>query len=116
MIAVSNASVVELVGAYIVPVLLPVLVGLVTTKVTSSGVKAVLLATLSVATSLLTSAAQSWSAGTPYDLVDGLINAATTFTIAVASHYGLWKPTGVSDVAQTTLTSDSEEYVGRHVA
>ncbi|MFJ7748724.1 hypothetical protein ACIQXM_02065 [Arthrobacter sp. NPDC097144] len=78
---------------------LPVLVGLVTTRATSSGAKAVLLAALSVATSLLTELVGALQAGTIYNLGLALVLGLGTFIVAVATHYGLLRPTGISDKA-----------------
>ena len=89
-------AVVQLVIAFV----LPVLVGLVTTRVTDSGVKAWLLAGLSLATSLLVELTRSLTDGTVYDLGVALVAALPAFVVSVAAHYGLWKATGVSRVAQ----------------
>lgn len=87
-------------------VVLPVLVGLVTTRATSAGRKAVLLAALSVVTSLLTELIGALQAGTVYNLGLALVLGLGTFIVAVATHYGLLKPTGVSVAAQETLRTD----------
>lgn len=89
-------------------VVLPVLVGLVTTRATSAGRKAVLLAGLAVVTSLLTELVAALQAGTVYNLGLALVLGLGTFIVAVATHYGLLKPTGVSHAAQSTLrTADT---------
>lgn len=102
MILVSNPNVIALVGTFIVPVLLPVIVGLVTTKVTPGGVKASLLAALTVVTTILTQALSAWNEGVGFDLYAAIPAALASFTIAVSTHYGLWKPTGVSNAAAET--------------
>jgi hypothetical protein len=38
--------------------------------------------------------------GVPYDVFAGLVTAITVFIIAVALHFGLWKPTGVAAKVQ----------------
>lgn len=81
-------------------VILPVLVGLVTTRTTHSGVKAALLAGLAVLTNILTELVEALNTGSPYDLGSALLLGLGTFVIAVATHYGLWKPTSVSEKAQ----------------
>jgi hypothetical protein len=78
-------------------VVLPLLVGLVTKRVTTGGAKATLLALLTLIASLLTELGRALSAGTSYDLGLGLLAAIPAFAISVATHYGLWKPTGASD-------------------
>lgn len=80
-------------------VILPVIVGLVTKHVTAAGVKAALLAGLSVGINLITEVANAMSTGTNYNLGEALVAGLGTFVIGVALHYGLWKPTGVSDAA-----------------
>lgn len=92
----DGAAVVQL----LVAVILPILVGLVTTRVTSESRKAVLLAALSLVTSVLVSLGAAIQEGQTFDLGVALLAAIPTFAIAVASHYGLWKPTGVSAQAQ----------------
>lgn len=86
---------------------LPVLVGLVTTRVTSSGAKAWLLALLSLVTSLLVELARALTESVTYDLGVALLIALPAFVVSVATHYGLWKPTGISGAVQD---------VGRHRA
>jgi hypothetical protein len=74
---------------------IPVLVGLATTRVTHNGVKAVLLLLLSGLNGLLTEFAD---AGTPaaYDWGSADTLAGVSFAIGVLTHFGLYKPTGLS--------------------
>ena len=95
-----SLSPVEVVTTIVIPVFLPLLVGLVTTKVTDAGVKATLLAALSLVSGLLNEAVAAVQSGTDYDLGAGLTAALPAFVSAVAMHYGLWKPTGLSEAAQ----------------
>lgn len=102
-------------------VLLPVLVGLVTTRTTRAGTKAVLLAALSVLTSLLTELIGALQAGAVYNLGMALVLGLGTFIVAVAAHYGLLKPTGVSGAAQNSLhtagpTPITPDGTGKHRA
>ncbi|MCT2591158.1 hypothetical protein LHJ74_14785 [Streptomyces sp. N2-109] len=76
---------------------LPVLVGLVTTRVTHAGVKAVLLLALSTANGFLVELA---AAGEGYAVGSAAVLAAVSFAIGVLTHFGLYKPTGVSAKAQ----------------
>lgn len=91
----------------LVAIVLPVLVGLVTTRVTSGAVKAWLLAGLSLTTSLLVELGRAIAQGVTYDLGVALLAAIPAFVVSVATHYGLWRPTGVTDKVQA---------VGRHRA
>lgn len=84
----------------LVSTVLPLLVGLVTKTVTSPGVKAVLLAAFALVTSLLVELGDAITAGTTYDLGQGLLLALPTFLVAVGLHYGIWKPVGASEAAQ----------------
>ena len=91
-------------------ILLPLLVGLVTTRVTSANVKAVLLLTLTLILSLVTAWIAALQTETPFDLWGALYSAGGLFIVAVASHFGLWKPTSVSNALQEAFTSN-----GAHV-
>ena len=94
--SIEPVQVVQIVVTFI----LPILVGLVTTRETASSVKAWLLASLALATTLLTGFVEAANADMSYNLGLALVNTIPTFAIAVASYYGLWKPTGVGKAAQ----------------
>lgn len=83
----------------LISVLLPVLVGLVTTRVTSPGVKAVLLLALSTANGFLVELANP---GPGYSVGTAAVLALVAFGTGVLAHFGLWKPTGLSGLAQDT--------------
>lgn len=84
----------------LVSVILPVLVGLVTTRVTHAGVKAVLLLALSGLDGFLV----EYVAGGPgYDVGTAAVLAGVAFATGVLSHFGLWKPAGVSGAVQDSL-------------
>ncbi|MBT8160970.1 MULTISPECIES: hypothetical protein [Arthrobacter] len=85
----------------------PVLVGLVTSKVTDSKLQAVYLAALSVLAPLVGSVADALQNHTAFDLGTALLTAIATFVTGVALHFGLWKPTGVADKAQSVFASDT---------
>jgi hypothetical protein len=89
-----------------VTVLLPVLVGLVTKASTSGSVKAVLLAALSAVTGVSSALIQANDSGQGVDLYPLALSAVSVFVVAVATHYGLWKPTEVSAAAQSALVKD----------
>ena len=90
------AAVVQLLIAFV----LPIAVGLVTTRVTSAAAKAWLLAGLTLVTSLLVELGRTLASGGVFDVGVALIAALPAFVVSVATHYGLWKPTGVSGAAQ----------------
>jgi len=81
---------------FIVSILLPLLVGIVTTRVTSSGIRAILLAALSLVTSVVTEWIAAVQNDHPFNLYAALVTWGGVFVIAVATHFGVWKPTGVS--------------------
>jgi uncharacterized membrane protein YedE/YeeE len=82
-----------------ISVVLPVLVGLVTTRVTSAGVKAVLLLLLTAVNGFLVELSQ---AGDGYSIGTAVVLWGVSFGIGVLIHFGLYKPTGLSALAQNT--------------
>jgi hypothetical protein len=87
----------------VIAVILPLVVGLVTKEVTSANVKAVLLLALSALTAFLTSWLNAAQQNVPFDIGAALFAFIATFVVGVATHFGLWKPTGTTDKAQATL-------------
>lgn len=92
---------------YLVMFIAPILVGLITKHSTSASVKAVLLALIAAVTAVGTEALDAHAEGAPFVVNIVVFNAVVGFTVAVASHFGLWKPTGVSDAAQDAMVKDS---------
>ncbi|MFD9444937.1 hypothetical protein [Streptomyces sp. NPDC060001] len=88
----------------LISVVLPVLVGLVTKQVTHPGVKAVLLLALSTLNGFLVEFANP---GPDYDFGTAVVLSMVAFAVGVLSHFGLWKPTGVSGKAQASLGGGS---------
>jgi len=80
---------------------LPILVGLVTKEVAARGLQAAILALLSGATGVL---AGAQSTGGVISRTT-ILYAFVAWVVAVATHYGFWKPTGASDAVQQK-TSD----------
>lgn len=94
-------------------VVFPLLVGLVTTRATDPGLKAIYLAALSVVTNLATEVGNALQNDQPYNLGLALLAGLTTFVIAVSTHYGLWKPTGVTaKVLNSGVTSSADRVPG----
>jgi len=94
----------------LVSVVLPVLVGLVTTRVTHAGVKAVLLLALTAVNGFLVELAGPHPDG--WDLGSAVVLTLVSFGTAVLSHFGLWKPTGISGKAQDTLVTSGSHAAG----
>lgn len=92
-------------------VVLPLLVGLVTTRVTHPGRRAVILAALALALNLATELGAALQAGETYNLGAALLLGLGTFLIAVGTHYGFWKPTGVTTKVQDTLVKAGADRV-----
>lgn len=84
----------------LVSTILPLVVGLVTKYTTAPGVRAVLLAALAALTGLLSELGAALTAGTTYNVGTGLLVALTAFLVATGMHFGLYKPTGISDAAK----------------
>lgn len=87
----------------LIGVVLPIAVGLVTKTTTSASTKGVLLAFLSMLNGILTEYADVLANGGSYDWGTALYTWGGSFVIAVATHFGLWKPTGTSGAAQRSL-------------
>jgi hypothetical protein len=85
----------------VVSVVLPVLVGLVTTRVTNNGIKAVLLLALSTVNGVVVEYAGPHPSG--YSVGTAAVLALVSFGTGVLSHFGFWKPTGVSGLAQDSF-------------
>ena len=76
-----------------VTVVMPIAVGLVTRISTPPSVRALLLVALSITNGLLS---EALAAGDGYDWRKAVTQAVVAFVIAVATQFGVWKPTGVS--------------------
>lgn len=91
---------------------LPLVVGFVTKQSWSSGMKTWLLLFLSAVTQFLTTWAEAAAAGTHFSWTTALWSALVGFVLAVAAHYGIWKPTGATDAAQRALVRDNYTLAG----
>lgn len=83
-----------------VTVLLPLAVGLVTTRTTSAGAKATLLLGLAAVKSVLEAWLQAVNTSVPFEAVPLVYATAISFGIAVAVHFGLFKPAGLAAALQ----------------
>lgn len=90
----------------IITVLLPIFVGLVTRSSTSSALKGVLLLGVAAVKVVVEAWLQAENTGVDFEFVPVVVSVLINFVIAVAVHYGLWKPTGVTAAAQRTLVTD----------
>lgn len=78
---------------FLVATVLPAVTAFVTRRFASSAWGATVLLLLSVISGWLTSL---YATGGSFDLKTAVIAIITTFVTAVASHYGLLKPTGIT--------------------
>lgn len=80
----------------LVQVVLPLVVAVATKANASAGVKAVTLLALTSVTQFVSSWIDNFD---KFDWKFYALNVLVGFVIAVATHYGLWKPTGSADAA-----------------
>lgn len=99
---------VALIIQLLISTILPILVGLVTKRTTPGGFQALLLAGLAIVTSFLTEFLSALSRAGTFDFGVWLVGAITSFVVAVATHYGLWKPTGAT--AKALAVGDHDDY------
>jgi predicted Na+-dependent transporter len=93
----------------VLSVVFPLVVGLVTTKVTSGALKAILLATIALGSGFISALLAAYLAGAAFDWVGALVVGVTAWLIAIGTHFGFWRPTGVTDKLQAVGA-------GKHVA
>ncbi|MEU0078585.1 hypothetical protein ABZY58_11865 [Micromonospora tulbaghiae] len=96
-----------------ITIILPILVGLVTRQSTSAGAKATLLLALSAVNSVLSAWLQAENTAATFDWIPVVYSTLINFGIAVAVHFGFFKPTGVSQAAQSAVVKDGPA-AGRH--
>lgn len=81
----------------IIGAVIPLLVALVTKLHASSTIKSLSLVFLTAVSTVVT---QVVAAGGTFDARHLLINFAETFVVAIATYYGVYKPTGVAPAVQ----------------
>lgn len=82
----------------VITFVLPLLVGVVTTHVTNPSLQAVLLLAFSTANGFLVELTGPHPAG--YNVGSAVVFSLVGFVMAVAAHFGLWKPTGLAATVQ----------------
>ena len=97
--------------------LLPLVVGLLTKQSWRPGLKAVLLLALTAVTQFLVQLQDFLSGpdGSRFDWQSVAYAVLIGFVVSVATHFGLWKPTGAAATAQMSLVNDghSDDYPAR---
>jgi hypothetical protein len=79
-----------------VGIVLPILVAVVTNRVASGAVKAVVLLVLAAISSFLSEWLVALNTAATFDLAQAAYGVLMTFVVAVATHFGLWKPAVVT--------------------
>ena len=87
----------------LIGVVLPIAVGLVTKAVTNPSAKATLLMLLTAINGFLTEFIAAQASGTNYDVSTALYTWVGSFVVAVAVHFGFWKPAGTTAWAQRNM-------------
>lgn len=100
----------------LVSVVLPAVVALVTKRYADSGLKAIVLAALAAVTGLCTEWIAALNTGTAFDWNSVLNFWVTSFLVAVAAHYGLLKPVGLSGTNGLVSLRTARAGIGRHRA
>jgi hypothetical protein len=90
------STIAQLLLTGLIGTVLPVVVGLVRNWTTTSAAKGFLLAALSLVSGLLT----QWLANPHLNLALAGLFALEGWVVAVATHFGLWKPVAVSAAAR----------------
>lgn len=86
----------------VVTVILPILTGWATKSIASPGKRAVVLAVLSAVAGFGAELLNALVNNLPYDAFQGGLTAFTAFIIAIALHFGFWKPIGASAKVKDT--------------
>lgn len=106
----TNANYTALIISMIIGIGLPALVGLITHEKIPSAVKAVLLLTASAITGLLTQWLTALNSNVHFAWQAAVFTALATYVTAVAAHFGLLIPTGVTSfVAAHGVTAPTND-------
>jgi hypothetical protein len=100
----------------VIGVLLPILVAVITDRAASGAAKAVTLLALAALSSFLTEWLVALNSAASFDWSQAAFGVLTTFIVAVATHFGLWKPVAWSGsdsaVAKVGLDSSARPVTG----
>jgi hypothetical protein len=94
--------------------LLPILVAVVTDRVAQGATKALVLLLLAAVSSFLSAWLVALNAGVPFDFAQAAFGVLLTFVVAVATHFGFWKPVRVTgeEGAAAKIGPNSARYPG----
>jgi hypothetical protein len=90
----------------IIAVFFPLAVGYVTKASWSSGLKAIVLAAISAVSGVVSGLVDP---AKPWHWQTAVASALTSFAIAVAWHYGIWKRNGVTAAVQARGVKDNHD-------
>lgn len=113
MVTFSGVSWIQIL-TLLVSVVLPILVALVTQRLASPAVKAAILAFLAALLGFCSELLDALTSHTAYNLGPALLTWLTSFLIAVAMHFGLWKPVGVTGATGAVATAVPAGVGGKH--
>lgn len=97
-------------------VLLPILVAVLTSRVADGAVKAFVLLLLSAVSGYLVSWLSALDNGLAFDFSQASFTAVLGFVVAVAAHFGVWKPGGVTGSGGAVQGAMPGGIGGRHSA
>jgi len=97
----------------VITVLLPLAVSLITKRSQPAAMKAVLLLLFAAISTFLQAWVAALQAGAPFVWTVVAYNVVVNFVLAVAVHFGLWRPTGATDTAQDALVNDKRPAYAR---
>jgi hypothetical protein len=87
----------------ILTVLLPLVVAVITTRVTHGGVKFMLLLLVVAIKTTVEAVIANNSDYINFDWIPFLMNITINLAIAIAAHFGIWKPTGAAGFTQSNI-------------
>lgn len=83
----------------LINVLLPILVAVLTSRVADGAVKALVLLVLSAVSGFLVAWLDAVNLGVAFDMSQAGFTVVVGLVMAIAAHFGVWKPTGVTGSA-----------------
>jgi hypothetical protein len=99
-----------------VGVILPIVVALITSRVADGAVKALVLLALAAVSGYLISWLDATNSGVAFDFSQASFTAVLGFVVAVASHFGLWKPAALTGSGGSIQNALPGGLGGRHAA
>lgn len=98
----------------LINVLLPIVVAVLTSRVADGAFKALVLLVLSAVSGFLVSWLSAVDNAVAFDMSQAGFTALTGLIVAVAAHFGVWKPVGVTGSAGVVQLAIPRGMGGRH--